>query len=100
MDDRRHKNGSDRRNGDNRREIVPLRRVEEVISYDTLSTVEHLTDATRTGDCLGIAFAAILRGGRSIHGHTGAAIEQPDLAAGLLGRVIKNIYKYSEDSGP
>jgi hypothetical protein len=85
MDDRRSEEND--RNGNDRREIVPLRRVEEVISYNTLSAIEHLGDVAKAGDCLGIAFAAILRGGRSMHEYTGAAIEQPDLAAGLLGRV-------------
>jgi hypothetical protein len=93
MDDRRKKqNGSNNNNEVNHREVVPLRVVEQTVSYDTLSAIHHLEDLVQSGDCLGIAFGAILRGGRIAQGYTGAAIEQPALAAGILSQVICDIY--------
>jgi hypothetical protein len=92
IDDRRkNQNGSNHRNGDDRREVLPLRVVEETISYDTLSAVQHLEDLVQSGDCLGIAFGAILRGGKIAQGYTGAAVEQPSLAVGILSQVIFDI---------
>lgn len=70
VDDRRKgRNGFGERNGDDRRDVVPLRVVEEIISYDTLSAIQHLEGLTRSGDCLGIAFSAILRGGQCTWRH-------------------------------
>ncbi len=89
VDDRR-KNGSDRGNNRDRREIVPLRVVEEIIS--TLATIKHLEELTRSGDCLGIAFGAILRGGQIAQGYTGAAIEQPTVAIGMLSQILIDIH--------
>jgi hypothetical protein len=73
-----------------------LRVAEEIISYDTLSAIQHLEALAKSGDCLGIAFGAILRGGQVAHGFTGATIEQPFLAAGILSKVISNIHKNDE----
>jgi hypothetical protein len=101
VDDRRKgKNGSDQnghRNGEERRDVVPLRVVEEIVSYDTLSAIQHLESLAKSGDCLGIAFGAILRGGQVAHGVTGAAIEQPIVTAGLLAKVIVNTYSNPEE---
>jgi hypothetical protein len=98
MDDRRKSlNGSNGRHRDDRREVVPLRVVEEIISYDTLSAIQHLEGLAKSGDCLGLAFGAILRGGQVAHGVTGAAIEQPIVTAGLLSKVIVNIHKNDEN---
>lgn len=99
-DDRRKEEngaGDNRRNGNDRREVVPLRVIEEVISYDTLSAIQRLEGLTKSGDCLGIAFGAILRGGQVAHGITGAAIEQPIITAGLLSKMIVNIYHNPEE---
>lgn len=96
MPDDRRKNGGVRRNGGDKREVVPLRLAEEIVSYDTLASIEHLEDITQSGECVGIAFAAICKEGRFVHGYTGAAVEQPELAAGLLSRLIFNIHKNTE----
>jgi hypothetical protein len=67
---------------------------------DMLAVIRHLEGMINRGECLGIAFAAILSEGRSLHGYAGAVIDQPDLAVGLLTRVISNIQRDSEeDSG-
>jgi hypothetical protein len=71
--------------------VTPLRLVKNTPCTDTLLTLEHLTDLVRKGECQGIAFGAILRGGRSARGYVGAAIEQPDLAVGILSQVIFDI---------
>ncbi|MGR6034180.1 MAG: hypothetical protein ACU4EQ_07470 [Candidatus Nitrosoglobus sp.] len=71
--------------------VTPLRLVENTSCADTLLTLEHLTDLARKGECQGIAFGAILRGGRSARGYVGAAIEQPSLAVGTLSQVIFDI---------
>lgn len=94
VDNRRGKSGSgsDRRNGDDRREIIPLRVVDELISYDTLEAIRYLEGMAQSGDCLGIAFGAILRGGRIAQGYTGAAIEQPVVAIGMLHQVLMDIH--------
>ncbi|QBQ53377.1 hypothetical protein [Nitrosococcus wardiae] len=73
--------------------VVPLCLVEKTASYDTLSTLQRLEEITQSGDCVSIAFGAILRGGKIAHGYTGAAVEQPTLAAGILSKVIFSIHK-------
>jgi hypothetical protein len=75
--------------------VTPLRLAENTPCADTLSTLEYLTELARNGECQGIAFGAILRGGRIAQGYVGAAVEQPALAAGILSQVIFDIQIYS-----
>lgn len=78
----------DRRQNKGRRRsdspVPTLRCIEKSISYDTLSTLHHLADLVRAGDCIGIAYAAVLTRGNYAYGYSGAVIEQPELASGIV----------------
>jgi hypothetical protein len=70
-------------------------RHEQILACDLLPSKFPRTQHRNRllGDCLGVAFGAILRGGKIAQGYTGAVIEQPALAAGILSKVIFDIHK-------
>lgn len=63
---------------------APLRLVEQLVSRDTVETLECLLACARAGEVTGIAFGATLKGGRYITDITGQCLEQPTHARGLI----------------
>ncbi len=71
--------------------VVPLRLVKKEVSLDALATIRRLEELAQEGEIQGIAFAAILRGGRTARGVTDGAIEQSYTTVGILTQVISDL---------
>lgn len=59
--------------------------VRDIVSRDTVEALEQLLGAARSGDIIGIAFAAALKRKRYITNVAGTCYRNPTFARGMLG---------------
>lgn len=79
-------------------QVIPFRCVEAVISIGTRCAVNDLKHLVDSGECIGVAYGAILRGGRYTRGYTGVALNQPEFAIGILQCLIRDLLNQADEN--
>lgn len=64
----------------------------------TIAMLEHLAEMAWRGECVGIAFVAILEGRHYARGIIGAARSKPEFVMGCLDRVKQELLRQAEQN--
>lgn len=78
---------------DNRRTGATLHEVKIQACPDTVELLETLLRSAKSGEIIGLAFAATKRGNKWSYGMSGAAMTNPCASLGAANRLVNHINK-------
>ena len=77
--------------------VINLMLVKNNISQDTIDALEYLLYEARRGECIGFAYAALMKYRTCVVDTTGEANRNPLLAAGVVSMLSNDIARRSRD---